>query len=105
MPVIASTQLRLRLLSGATHALRLEVEQPQRAPTGEWRCIVRIVGLHDKLAPIAGEDSLQSLTLALGLLRRRLEAQVQKGARLLQPNEDEDFPLEGYFTHREGRAV
>ena len=105
MPLIANTQLRLRVSSGTIRPLRIEVEQPQRAPTGEWRCEVRIVGLYDKLAPIAGEDSFQSLALAVGLLRRLLEAQLQKGGHLLQADEDEEFPLEAYFSDAYGRAV
>src|SRR5919107_1424736 len=66
-PHIASLDLLAVHADGSRAPVALRVAAPERAPTGEWRCAVRLDGLHDRLVPIHGEDSLQALCLALGL--------------------------------------
>lgn len=44
------------------------------SPHGDWACPVAVVGLVGSMADIKGVDSLQALSLALGLTRILLEA-------------------------------
>lgn len=90
---------------GTRIPVAFRVGTPERAPTGEWRCAVRLDGLYDGLAPAHGEDGVQALCLALGLAARLLRAFVARGGRLVHSTDiaesdagsDEEWPLEAYF--------
>ena len=71
-----------------------------------WRqvsgCAIDLNGLHDALAPMHGEDSIQALCLALGLGAALLRDFVAHGGRLIDashnsPQPEADWPLEAYF--------
>ena len=64
---------------------------------GVWRCPVKLAGLHNRLADIAGEDSLQALCLGASLVRHLLEDVVQKGGKVLHRSDRSEYPLEATF--------
>jgi len=47
-----------------------------------WSCPIELKNLYDKLHDSVGEDSFQSLTLALKLLRSLLEDFVEHGGKI-----------------------
>ncbi len=102
-PVIASLDLLALQKDGSRTTVALRVSAPEQAATGEWRCAVRLDGLHDRLVPIAGEDSLQALCLALGFAAMLCRNFVRHGGRLLpveggaDADDEADWPLEAYF--------
>ena len=62
-----------------------------------WHCPVVLHGLHEILPAMVGEDSLQSLCLALKLIQARLKNLLDDGDRLIFPGSDDDFPIHAYF--------
>jgi hypothetical protein len=107
---IASLELDACWPDGRRDRIRVSVGAPYRDPVpGAWRCPVRLDGLYAELRPIAGEDSLQALTLALGLIHRLLSDVTERGARLMHPPASalapaEEFQLDTYFPARERRT-
>jgi hypothetical protein len=79
--------------------ITVAVGAPYEDGTGSWACPVVVTGLHDRLADIVGEDSLQALCLAIQLAGRLLAAFVARGGHLRSPGDEptEAFPLEAYF--------
>ena len=60
-----------------------------------WCCPVNLPGLHDlNHKGICGEDSIQSLCLALGLVKKLLEAEIQKGSMIYEADSECEWPLE-----------
>jgi hypothetical protein len=102
-PYIASLDLLAIHASGVRTPVAFRIGAPERAPTGEWQCAISLDGVHDRLAPIRGEDSVQALCLALGLAANLLRDFVARGGRLLDaaesahPEDEADWPLEAYF--------
>lgn len=94
---IASLALLAVRPTGERIPLTLTVGAPARARDGSWRCSVRFDGLHDGLAPMAGDDGVQALCLALGLAATLLRDFVAGGGRVLDAAGAEDWPLEAYF--------
>jgi hypothetical protein len=78
--------------------IMVSIGQPYPQPNGSWACPVELSGLHDRLPHMIGEDSLQSLCLAIGLCGKLLTAFVESGGHLRNEGDDPDsFPLEAYF--------
>lgn len=100
---IASLDLLAVDASGVRTSVTLRVGIPEPAATGEWRCMMRLDGLHDHLLPAHGEDSLQALCLALGLAALLLRDFLAGGGRLYcvqegaEPSEESAWPIEAYF--------
>jgi len=100
---IASLDLLAVDASGLRTAVALRVGVPEPAATGEWQCMLRVDGLYDGLMPAAGEDSLQALCLALGLVASLLRDFLAGGGRLYfvqegaEPSEESAWPIEAYF--------
>jgi hypothetical protein len=88
---------------GGRTPVAFRIGAPEPGPTGGWRCTVRLDGLHDRLIPMHGEDSVQALCLALGLAAALLRDYVARGGRLLDAaastdtDDEADWPLEAYF--------
>jgi hypothetical protein len=97
---IALTKLMRITATGERIPLAVEIGQPMQGD-GCWRTPAAIHGLDGRLPDICGEDSLQSLCLALELVRRRLKSIVEGGERLTdsegQGGEEVDFNLDSYF--------
>ena len=99
-PPIAKTEVIHVRASGERVSIVAEIGQPYKTPDGFWRSPVALHGLDGRLCDIGGEDSLQSLCLAVEMVHRRLASLVEAGEQLLD-SEGSEFPLEAYFgpTH------
>jgi len=98
-PPIAKTELLHVRTSGERVSIIAEIGQPYQTPDGFWRTPVALHGLDGRLCDVCGEDSLQSLALAVGMVHRRLASLVEAGDQLLD-SEGGGFALEAYFaTH------
>ena len=96
-PSIAKTKLIRVRANGERVSVLVEIGAPYQAPEGFWRTPVALHGVDGRLSDICGEDSLQSLSLAVEMVRRRLASIIEGGERLLDP-EGAEFPMEAYFA-------
>jgi len=96
-PAIAKTELTLIRASGERVLIVAEIGQPFQAAESLWRTPVALHGLDGRLSDICGEDSMQSLSLAVEMVHRRLASIIQAGAQLLD-SEGSKFPLKAYFA-------
>ena len=72
------------------------IARPSHGDDG-WSCLATLEGLPTPgLGPIAGEDALQALTLALTMVRRELDQFVAQGGRV-RDTEGSAFPVAAYF--------
>jgi hypothetical protein len=107
LDIIATTELTCIRPTGERLDCRVEIGRPYRVQTGEWACHLSLGELYPSLPDISGEDSLQSLCLALSLARQLLTQFVEAGGRILcgpasqfpdgELPEDE-FPIDAYFS-------
>jgi predicted methyltransferase len=97
LPPIAKTELVRVRPGGERTVLTVEIGQPYKTPEGIWRTPLALHGLDGRLSDICGEDSLQSLCLALSMVHRRLTSVVEAGDRLVDA-EGGVFPFEAYFS-------
>jgi hypothetical protein len=97
--LIAKTELVRVRASGDRVSIVAEIGQPCQTPDGFWRTPVALHGLDGRLSDICGEDSLQSLALAVEMVHRRLSSIVEDGDQLLD-TEGGTFPFEAYFTRK-----
>jgi hypothetical protein len=96
-PPIAKTEVIRVKASGERVFIVAEIGQPYQSPDGFWCTPVALHGMDGRLCDICGEDSLQSLSLAVEMVHRRLASLVEAGEQLLD-SEGSEFPLEAYFT-------
>jgi uncharacterized protein DUF6968 len=94
---IAAAEFDALLPSGERRRITLKIGRPYRASTGEWRCPMALDGLQERLPDAAGEDSLQSLCLALRLLMSQLEGFVGRGGQLFFADGTDHLPLDAYL--------
>ena len=94
---IAKTELVRVRASGERVSIVAEIGQPYQTADGFWRTPVALHGLDGRLCDICGEDSLQSLSLAVEMVHRRLASIVEDGEQLLD-SEGSEFPLQAYFA-------
>jgi len=76
------------------------VYAPYKGEDGVWRCPVSMEGIHSSLPDIQAADSLQSLTLAVALIKRIiLKFQEKGGVVNILDNEGQEHILESasYF--------
>ena len=103
MSYVASVDLIAVHQDGKQFPVAFRVGAPERISPDEWRCHVTLDGLHSGLGFVHGGDSMQALSLALGLAVNLLRAFVVGGGRLTyfaQESErldDASWPLESYF--------
>lgn len=96
--IIAATEFVGERPNGDRFPIHLRLASPEQRPTGEWTCAVELSGLQDDLAPIGGEDAIQSLCLALGLAHTLMRHFVKAGGKLRFADGSEgQVPLESYF--------
>jgi hypothetical protein len=82
--VIAERALLFKRRGKPSKTVRLKFGQPVRRRGGPWWCPVQIAGLGPKkLIPIAGEDSLQALVLALEFVTLTLPAHAKQAGGYL----------------------
>jgi hypothetical protein len=99
-PPIAKTEVTHVRASGERVSIVAEIGHPYQTPDGFWRTPVALHGLDGRLCDICGEDSLQSLALAVEMVRRRLASLIDAGDQLLD-SDGSDFSLEAYLGKEE----
>jgi hypothetical protein len=96
-PPIAETELVRVRPGGERITLTVEIGQPYQSPEGIWRTPLALHGLDGRLPDICGQDSLQSLCLAVKMVHLRLASILEAGDRLVD-DQDGVFPFEAYFA-------
>lgn len=96
-PAIARLELTRVCPNGERIPIAVEIGAPYQAEAGEWSTPVAIHGLHGRLGDICGEDSFQSLCLAMDLIRRLLSSAIEKGDRLLDGDCGFQTVMKAYF--------
>ena len=99
-PLIAKTEVIHVRASGERVSIVAETGHPYQTPDGFWRTPVALHGLDGRLCDICGGDSLQSLALAVEMVRCRLASVIEAGEKLLD-SEGNEFPLEAYLGKEE----
>jgi hypothetical protein len=94
---IASTELIVVTGDGRETAVTAAIGQPYQSDGAEWRCPVRLSGLHEELAEMAGVDSLQALCMGASLLRALLQDVTDKGGRVLEAARRSEYNLSAVF--------
>lgn len=94
---IASTQLVVVRSDGKETRVTAAIGQPYRSVEGEWRCPVRLTGLHRHLPDMAGVDSLQALCMGASVLRALLEDVTDKGGRILDLTSRSEYNVRAVF--------
>ena len=80
--LVAQTTLYAIDKDGREFDIYVMVGLPYETEFGAWACPVAIVGLHGRLHDIYGNDSFQSLILAIKLIHNLLIAFVNDGGKL-----------------------
>jgi hypothetical protein len=99
-PPIAKTEVTHVRASGERVSIVVEIWHPYQTPDGCWRTPVALHGLDGRLSDISGDDSLQSLALAVEMVRRRLASLIDAGDQLLD-SDGSDFSLDAYLGKEE----
>lgn len=94
---VANAVLEYDDLEGRSVVVEIAIYGPHRPDRKRWRCTVAMKGIHERLAHVAGEDSLQALCLALDLVRTRLASLIDGGGRLRIRQSNKPFDLDRYF--------
>ena len=84
-------------LSGERVEVRAGIGRPYPAGADEWACPVSLAGLRDGLHDVHGGSSLQSMCLALSLLRTLLTSFVEDGGRLYHRDGRSPFDIAACF--------
>ncbi|NOU35894.1 MAG: hypothetical protein HOO88_03885 [Kiritimatiellaceae bacterium] len=86
--------LELISRNGARTPFSIEIGIPVK-DDGCWCCPVNIPGLHDlTIRGVCGEDAVQSLCLAIGLVKKLLTTSIETGARIVEVGSDIDWPMD-----------
>ena len=93
---IACKELIWLKSSGERSTICVEIGLPYSSTEGYWGTPVALHGLDEQLNDIFGEDSLQSLSLALSIVHRRFKDLIESGDKLID-SEGDIFALEAYF--------
>ena len=83
---------------GGEFRLVIQIGRPTQVsddPESEWRCPVT-VPFDGRIRDIYGEDSWQSVCLALSLVHSLLAAFIQRGGKLYYPGTTEEFTLNDF---------
>jgi hypothetical protein len=96
---IAVVEMSCVAADGVEFDARIALSRPYRAPTGEWRCPVAMAGLEERLPDMAGEDSLQTLCMALSTVRALLEHFTEQGGQLFYRGIRSPFNVPATFGH------
>ena len=73
---------------GERSTIAVEIGRPYETPEGAWRTPLAVRGLCGPLSDVVGDDSMQSLSLALDLVRRLLTSVLEKGDLLTLAGEE-----------------
>jgi hypothetical protein len=82
---IAHKMILWRKRGGKEVIIQIIVGKPYRVSDDEWKCPVQMDSVDGRYADISGCDSLQSICLALALVRTRLSHLLEDGETLFFP--------------------
>jgi hypothetical protein len=85
---IASADFLLRRPGATAAPITIRIGQPYVVSAIEARCPVEVRGFEPQYPDICGNDTLQALCLAIGLVRRRLEDAMKKGCVITNSEND-----------------
>lgn len=98
--LIAQVSVKCVSPSGEEFAGVIGVGAPVQQKTGEYGCAIVLPPDYDSKM-IFGEDSLQSLSLALRFAADQINSHLAKGWKFLYPDSDDVIPFGAYFMHPE----
>jgi len=93
---IAEINLRLIQKDDKCTDLTVGISQPTQSEDGLWYTPIALHGDYG-WKNIFGEDSFQSLCLAIKFIKILLTSYLEKGDRLVFQADNSDFPIESYF--------
>jgi hypothetical protein len=92
-PMIASTSMEAIYRNGDRKRITLGFSAPWKSG-GSWWVLPKITGLGEDCGPIAGDDSMQAMTLAIKYMIWRVESlQKRMRFRLVWPGTDQKLNL------------
>jgi hypothetical protein len=95
---IASSQFVFQLSDGSKRPVHLRVGKPYMISTIEWACPVELNGFESRYPDIRGGGSIQTLSLALELVWRRLQDFLEKDGKVLDAEDGSVYTLEDLRT-------
>lgn len=97
--VIANTKVVCVTGKGERLPVTVSIGQPYQGEDGLWVCPLSLEGLYQRLSPMKSDDSLHALCLSIFLARNLLMEFIDEGGRvLIAESQDEDFPMDAYFS-------
>ena len=76
---------------GTKNRVGFRVGRPYSLGDHEWACPCELTGMDGRHPDIHGGSSMQALTLAISLLRRRVQDFVEKGGKVLDAETEEEY--------------
>lgn len=89
--VVGVSRFVFRFADGANRRVQIRVGKPYEVSFREWACPVEIRGFEPRYPDIRGGDSVQALCLAITLVRLRIEDFIEKGGRVLDPDNGSEW--------------
>src|SRR5262245_53214188 len=83
---------------GTKTRVGMRVGKPYSVGERDWACPCELTGLDGRHPDIRGGSSMQALTLAISLLRRRVEDFIEKGGKVLDAESEEEYPFAGIWA-------
>ena len=77
--------------------IHASIGRPQPDGKGAWGCSIFVNGIDAQERTIYGDDSMQALCLALGMIRFYLKEELRLGNRLVYSSGDDDFDVDVTF--------
>jgi hypothetical protein len=93
---IANIDLLFERSTGEHVSVSIEIGSPYINDQGVWACPTEMDGLYSR-SDVCGEDSFQSLCLALSLIHKMITYFIQDGGRVLCAL-GEVLPIDAYFS-------
>jgi hypothetical protein len=98
---IAKLDLILEKPSGERFPVSIRIESPYEIKDGKGsdfaKCPVSMKGFHNRISDVAGEDTFQSLTLAISFVQNMLTYFIEKGGKIFFSDGKTKFEFEPYF--------
>ena len=98
---IAKLDLIMKRPSGEKFPVSIRIGSPYEIKDGMGsdfaKCPVSMKGLHNRISDVAGEDTFQSLTLAINFVRNMRTSFVEEGGKIFFSDGETEFVFEPYF--------
>jgi hypothetical protein len=77
--------------------IHVSIGRPRPDGKGAWGCSIFVDGIDTQERTIYGDNSMQALCLALGMIRFYLKEELRSGNRLVYSSGDDDFDVDLTF--------